>query len=82
MKQDTISTSRGGKKQDTVDTTGRLLELVGSRPPRLDRRKTKIADFDRQVVVQENVVALEVAVDNVLGVQIAAEERNSKQINK
>lgn len=50
--------------------TGRLLELMRSRPARFDRCKSEITNFDSQVVVQENVVALKITVNNIFGVKI------------
>ena len=42
-------------------------------PPRLDRRKAEVADFHREVIVmKEDVVALQVAVDNILGMEVAS----------
>ena len=44
-------------------------------PPGLYCRQAKVADFDgKVVVVEEDVVALEIPVDNVFGMEIAESE--------
>jgi hypothetical protein len=52
-----------------------LSDLLGISPPGLHRGQAEVADLDREVVVvQENVVALQVAVDDVFGVKVAKKE--------
>jgi hypothetical protein len=52
------------------DRARRRLDALVPLPHRLDRRQPEVANADTHVLVQENVRGLEVAVNNVLGVEV------------
>ena len=56
--------------------------MAAASPSRLNGGESEVADLDcKVVVVKEDVVRLEVAVDDILGVEVAGDERK-KYIRK
>ena len=52
------------------------MNRLGIFPSRLHSSQTKVTNFDSKVIiVEENVVALEITMDNIFRVQIAVEKR-------